>query len=550
MKTPFFIIAVSLLAVSLASALEGCAHSSRTDKELERAEQLMTERPDSSLILLKDIEPGQLGNDRERAMYGLLLTMAEDKNWLDPANDSIISFAAGYFAKTGDTDRLIKSQYYRGRVRYINKNYPEALVCFYEAKETAEQSQDYFWAGMACRGISDIFNKTANKADELLYAQKEFDNLSISTVQPYLNYALLDLCRAQINSGDNDTSLKMVEQLKDSAIKYNDRNLYLASLRLQGNALYKKENYEKAAFVYEELCKTTISTVSDTLKWCVNLIESGRKDRAQELLQQIRETQDPLYNDALYLIYKKSGYFDKALEEIEKERTKENLILRDKVNLLNSESVINYYKLQKELEEAENRYTRTRLFAVIFISALLILILAYLLYRIIRHHYQTEQYKQELIEDIKDRLNQKNNELLDASQKANEIFLSSTSIIKELSDLVARQPAKKVNDKMVKEKIQNIVENFFNPSNIRETEEKIDETADNLIAKFKTDLPDLKEKYYQLFILLVLRFSTQSIVLLLKEKNVKAVYNLKRRLRQKINGLDETKRTYYLSYFK
>ena len=76
------------MAVSLASALGGCAHSSRTDKELERAEQLMTERPDSSLIILRDIEPGQLGSDRERAMYGLLLTMAEDKNWLDPANGS------------------------------------------------------------------------------------------------------------------------------------------------------------------------------------------------------------------------------------------------------------------------------------------------------------------------------------------------------------------------------------------------------------------------------------------------------------------------------
>ena len=167
MKSPYLVTVILFLAVSLASSLGGCAHSSRTDKELERAEQLMTERPDSSLIILRDIEPGQLGSDRERAMYGLLLTMAEDKNWLDPANDSIISFAAGYFARTGDTDRLIKSRYYRGRVRYINKNYPEALVCFYEAKETAEQSQDYFWAGMACRGISDIYSKTSSYSDQV-----------------------------------------------------------------------------------------------------------------------------------------------------------------------------------------------------------------------------------------------------------------------------------------------------------------------------------------------------------------------------------------------
>ncbi|MDE6843768.1 MAG: hypothetical protein K2J24_09620, partial [Muribaculaceae bacterium] len=144
----------------------GCERHDEIRAKLELAERIMDSRPDSALAVLDSLTLSYptLDSDRDRALYGMLYTQTLDKNHLDPKNDSLISFAVDYYDRKKDIPRQIISTYYRGRVLYHREQFPQALVSLYKAKELAENDSSFFWAGMACRGIADIYNDTYNSA--------------------------------------------------------------------------------------------------------------------------------------------------------------------------------------------------------------------------------------------------------------------------------------------------------------------------------------------------------------------------------------------------
>ncbi len=61
----------------------GCGHKSEAWDTMDTAEVLMDSMPDSALTVLSSIEKTSLGDDKEKARYALLMSMALDKNYID-----------------------------------------------------------------------------------------------------------------------------------------------------------------------------------------------------------------------------------------------------------------------------------------------------------------------------------------------------------------------------------------------------------------------------------------------------------------------------------
>ncbi len=83
---------------------------------------------------------------------------------------------------------------------------------------------------------------------------------------------------------------------------------------------------------------------------------------------------------------------------------------------------------------------------------------------------------------------------------------------------------------------------------ISELEKQVDLIHDNLMTDFRNDLPDLKDADYCLFLFSVLNLSSVAITLLLKESKVNAIYDRRRRLKDKLKRLDDDKKERYLSF--
>jgi hypothetical protein len=97
--------------------------------------------------------------------------------------------------------------------------------------------------------------------------------------------------------------------------------------------------------------------------------------------------------------------------------------------------------------------------------------------------------------------------------------------------------------------VTSIIDNLsVRSEKIEELENQVNDMYDNLFIRFRSDMPNLKEADYRLYLFLILRISNSAISLFLKEDKINAVYDRKRRLKDKIKKLDKVKSKEYLSY--
>ena len=100
----------------LATLCMGCG-GRLSMRELERLEARMNDAPDSVLTVLTAVDMPRWGE--RRALYALLTVQAQDKSYIDVADDSLISVATRYYDRKGLPLRRLQAFYYHGRV-YAN----------------------------------------------------------------------------------------------------------------------------------------------------------------------------------------------------------------------------------------------------------------------------------------------------------------------------------------------------------------------------------------------------------------------------------------------
>lgn len=135
MKILFKILPCALYTVIVAVIVicTACAHDTATGSLMDKAEVLMYDNPDSSLVILRDIDTEELGNRRERARYALLMSMALDKNYIDTTTFDVIQPAIDYYYTNGTPDERLRTLYYQGRI-YLNRNdFDNAMKLFLKA---------------------------------------------------------------------------------------------------------------------------------------------------------------------------------------------------------------------------------------------------------------------------------------------------------------------------------------------------------------------------------------------------------------------------------
>lgn len=91
-----------IITFILALCMASCSHHSTHWKTLTKAESLMVEKPDSALIILRGLDTTQLRSTEEMALYALLYTQAEDKNYIDSKDAAMIQTAVNFYKDSKD----------------------------------------------------------------------------------------------------------------------------------------------------------------------------------------------------------------------------------------------------------------------------------------------------------------------------------------------------------------------------------------------------------------------------------------------------------------
>lgn len=127
---------------SILILIASCNNHSEAWQEMNYAQQIMEEHPDSALIILNNIDSISLKGDEERAKYALLKTIALDKNFIDKTTFEILQPAIDYYINEGTADEKLKTHYYRGRIFQNAEEYTKAMTSFISGRELFDQSSD------------------------------------------------------------------------------------------------------------------------------------------------------------------------------------------------------------------------------------------------------------------------------------------------------------------------------------------------------------------------------------------------------------------------
>lgn len=168
------------------------------------AENLMETNPDSALKILSSFDKNSLINDRSKARYALLMSMALDKNYIDTTNFSVLQPAIDYYFENGTSNEKLRTSYYQGRI-YQNKfEFDKAMTCFLKAEDYKHNCTD-----------------TLTYARLLIAQGKLF--LKSFQIHDYINNNLI-ASKLYKTKADNTRSLSCLIRALDGSIIINDKS--------------------------------------------------------------------------------------------------------------------------------------------------------------------------------------------------------------------------------------------------------------------------------------------------------------------------------------
>ena len=135
---------LSLLSAAVLMLLAvSCADDAAVMSELDAAESVMEDSPETALALLDTMQRSRLVSRKAAARHALLYSQALDKNYIDMTTDSIIRPAAEYYSRHGSADERLKAQYYLGCIYRNLGDSERAMECYVRAERHVDRAEDY-----------------------------------------------------------------------------------------------------------------------------------------------------------------------------------------------------------------------------------------------------------------------------------------------------------------------------------------------------------------------------------------------------------------------
>ncbi|MEY8685415.1 hypothetical protein AB9N12_04485 [Bacteroides sp. AN502(2024)] len=224
-----------------------CQQIKNGDLLLSTADSLMSTHPDSALHLLENICLSEIKTPAHRAKYALLLTQAQDKNYIAPTTDSLIRIATEYYDSIdNDIEMQAKAHYYLGRVYQELGNNPATIREFLKAMPLVKQSKDHKLLCMLYGNLGYVYfqQDLLDKADSLYICEEEL--LKQKTDSAHLATLLVQRADICIIKGKTfhgkaeellNRALSIAKRLNNPHIKIET----LGSLRILYNEMEKPE---------------------------------------------------------------------------------------------------------------------------------------------------------------------------------------------------------------------------------------------------------------------------------------------------------------------
>lgn len=457
-----FILYILLLFAALA-----CQQPQSIRPLLEKADSLLVSHPDSVFLMLDTVANPENYPENEYAEWCLLLTQARDKSYREHTSDSLIRLATNYYREHGSSLKYATALYTSGRVASELGRPDQAVQYYLEAEHIGRETDDYRLLYLTTSHLARIYGHLHLTDSTLNLYKRSFEYAKLSKNEMFIIKAESHVGRAY-----------SLEEKWDSAALYYDRAIEL---------LQKKEHLMTLSGILNE--RVTIAIAMHDWNFAEKYfqeIDSIPICYKQKSLAQIDLNKAEFYyaigNDSLsrdyslksissenpytrsgayfqlYLVEKKLGNTDAALENLEKHRSCELSIKEN-----SKEGKIIALPIQRRAESIQANFDGFRLNHYIYVViSLLIIALFVCLCIIYYNHLQKQVLLKRLALDVIQKLEWERTlnreEIRKKEAQANSLIASSMAeneILKQqLNDLETEIAHLQAKDKRLEQEIQ------------------------------------------------------------------------------------------------
>lgn len=297
--------------------------TSGIDNKLVHAHSLAAHSPDSALSFLQSIQLEELKSPKDQAYYILLLTQAQDNNYIYQNNDTLIRIAVQYYDSTKETSMQAKAHYYLGCIQRNKSNYSQALKELFTAIIYAEKCADYKLAGYSYNNIANLYylQKLNEEADSIYQIAK---TLAIHEKDPNLlaevlsQQGMIDIRKGKEYYLQAEKKLLYAFKIAQHTAQKN----IIAKTAYSLSLLYGRMNMGEKAVVFAKL---NVSHQNNYHMLCRAYLilgdayyKTSQYDSASNYLSKALYSEDNLTKAGVYMrladIDKKLGKLDSALE--------------------------------------------------------------------------------------------------------------------------------------------------------------------------------------------------------------------------------------------
>lgn len=368
----FSILLVSVGSIFMSVSLSSCSSPSVKNPLLLCADSLMETRPDSALSVLESITYPQKMPRADRALYALLLTQAQHKNYIALEDDSLIKSAVDYYGDKKKSLRAAKAHYYWGAT-YSEMGYTSFAVEEYLTAIRLMPVRNEFLA-MIYDNLAECYEKDELFDIAIGAYRQAYQILRGGSQQIYPLRGIARMCLLQ---NKKDSALVYYQQALDCALVEQDSSLIGALYHDLAMAYNEKKDYIQAD---KYVSKAIMIQGQDAVNVCLSkaqiMLNLNKLDSASYFYSKNVDQLDiygkAVYYDGMYQIAKKRGEWKTATENIDAYK-----ILYDSIQFITDNEELNRLMDKHQLEEHKrllSEHTKMLIFSLITAFFLLMII--------------------------------------------------------------------------------------------------------------------------------------------------------------------------------
>ncbi|WP_302603908.1 hypothetical protein [uncultured Alistipes sp.] len=241
----------SLALLFLAMLAVACGNQRHIKQQLDRADALMIDHPDSALEILNSMDRRALATPEKKARHALLLSQALDKNYIDVDNDSLVDQAVRYYSRRGNDIERAKAHYYYAVVKGNAAESGTAIKALLMAREHVVKTDDDRMKALIYTYLGNLYYEQFCFSDAATAYSEAVDAFKNTGQTFYLLYAMRRKGVSLSLIDKKPEALACLSEAKEIAIQANDVSSLLGIMSSLGGVQMLSDSVTSSSYKHD-----------------------------------------------------------------------------------------------------------------------------------------------------------------------------------------------------------------------------------------------------------------------------------------------------------